>query len=125
MSEHKNCPHCGKVEALEIASDHEMLLEMGIEPDSENAFAINCNINRDGCGATGGFRKTIEEAWEAWDRRDNAAVKELVSLLKEAHECVCDLLCPSTGKAGVPIKHGELCSRIREAIKKAEGLWAI
>lgn len=54
--------------------------------------------------------------------KDDAAVKALVDLLKEAHECVCDLLCPSTGKAGVPIKHGELCNRIREAIGKVEGL---
>lgn len=51
-----------------------------------------------------------------------AAVKALVGLLKEAHECVCDLLCPSTGKTGVPIKHGELCNRIREAIENVEGL---
>ena len=30
--------------------------------------------------------------------RDDAAVKELAELLKEAHEHVCDLCCPSTGK---------------------------
>lgn len=54
--------------------------------------------------------------------RDAAAVKELAELLKEAHEHVCDLCCPSTGKAGTPIKHGGLCKRIQQAIEKVEGL---
>ena len=50
------------------------------------------------------------------------STKELVELLKKSHEHVCDLCCPSTGKAGTPIKHGDLCERIRQALEKVEGL---
>lgn len=52
--------------------------------------------------------------------KNDAAVKELVGLLKESHEHVCDLCCPSTGKAGASIKHGDLCERIRQAIKEVK-----
>jgi hypothetical protein len=37
---------------------------------------------------------------------------ETEKLLHEAHKSVCSLLCPSTGKAGEPIGHCDLCDRI-------------
>ena len=104
MSEHKKCPFCGSLDVT--------------------ARKLNTwwRIICDHCGSATGIRATELEAWAAWNRRDAAAVKELAELLKEAHEHVCDLCCPSTGKAGTPIKHGDLCKRIQQAIKEVEGL---
>jgi len=52
----KPCPFCGKSDSVEI------------ECDSEQFYVI-CSCYKDGCGASGGYRDTEEDAWEAWNKR--------------------------------------------------------
>lgn len=57
----KPCPLCGKFTA-------ELTQKDGSEYGSEY-YAVVCNFQKGGCGCTGGFRKTPEEAEDAWNMR--------------------------------------------------------
>ena len=52
-----SCPHCGK---SNIVLD---------EDENTNMKSFVCDFNNGGCGASGGYRETKEEAIEAWNRR--------------------------------------------------------
>lgn len=64
----KPCPHCGKQESVGVvrwSDEHEYYPDSG----EEDSYAINCNFNQKGCGATGGYRITLEDAAVAWNKR--------------------------------------------------------
>ena len=52
------CPHCGGTNLVFLYAE-----------GSEIDVTVCCNFNNGGCGATGGYRRTKEEAIEAWNRR--------------------------------------------------------
>lgn len=58
------CPFCGnkKIFILEEGDNS------GIYENIPN-YAVCCDFHRGGCGATSGYRRTEEEAIEAWNRR--------------------------------------------------------
>lgn len=56
------CPHCGGVN---IAVD-EQNDEAG---RAEPGWTAVCDVNRGGCGASGGFRRVKADAIRAWNRR--------------------------------------------------------
>lgn len=57
------CPFCG----------HWAVLGNNESDEDYNAyfpyFQVVCDFNKGGCGASGGFRKTIDEAIDAWNER--------------------------------------------------------
>lgn len=68
----KPCPFCGKTEYLNLY--HNEGEDLG-DSYVHESYTINCNAagNVDeirGCGATSGYRKTMVEAVEQWNRRD-------------------------------------------------------
>lgn len=64
MNELKPCPFCGNVN-INVYSAREIddLPHIGL------SYACLCNCHIGGCGATGGYRITEDEAIEAWNRR--------------------------------------------------------
>ena len=52
----KSCPFCRKKHTAEIAN-------------CEPYKTVVCNVNKGGCGASGGYYPTESEAIEAWNRR--------------------------------------------------------
>lgn len=70
----KSCPHCGKEAARftdcteSVCSGHSCEY---IATCRCMTFAIVCDRHHGGCGATGGYYRTKEEAIEAWNRRVN------------------------------------------------------
>ncbi len=55
------CPFCGHTTVK---------LKMEEESDEyETGFNVVCPFNDGGCGAASGYRGTVEEALEAWNRR--------------------------------------------------------
>ena len=68
--EPKKCPHCQK-ENLVVETEAE--IENYRNEASDSDFAVICNYKTGGCGATGGFRVSQEDAILAWNhgtRRD-------------------------------------------------------
>lgn len=63
MSKHKKCPFCGGRAMCTC-----------VEQDYENVYYVFCMS----CSAEVCYRPSEVEAWAAWDRRDDDAVKELV-----------------------------------------------
>jgi len=68
MNKLKKCPFCGKTN-IYIAPDWEL---EGKDPDDGTGyFAAVCNYQNGGCGASGGYRETKEEAIAAWNNRES------------------------------------------------------
>ena len=72
------CPHCGSPNAPMFWTTSESM--DGCDCDAagnEEGFAVVCDASTDGrggCGASGGFRATTQQAADAWNRRPNAGV---------------------------------------------------
>lgn len=63
------CPFCG-FGCAEIATCKELGNCQNFEECEHNGFySVVCNINKGGCGASGGYANNIEKAWEKWNRR--------------------------------------------------------
>lgn len=56
----RDCPFCGGKNICIIDES---------EPEHPE-FAVCCDMTEGGCGATSGYRRTKEEAIEAWNRRN-------------------------------------------------------
>ena len=70
----KPCPHCGSATAPMFWSYGEMMdtYDVELELDHSESFCVVCDAStggRGGCGASGGFMPTKEEAVAAWNRR--------------------------------------------------------
>ena len=61
MEELKPCPFCKK-EVARIWED-------------EGDFTVVCDWGKGGCGASGGYRGTEEEAVKAWNRRPGSVTE--------------------------------------------------
>ena len=71
MSEElKRCPHCGKTDTLEFTDCIEAEGCQNYECfHMEPYVCVVCNVNKGGCGASGGYAPSEEEAVEKWNRR--------------------------------------------------------
>lgn len=83
MSEPENikllpCPFCGKGDAAKFLSAAEMIMEIGpdidldVEDECVEGFFVCCdgsNRGPGGCGSSGPWGSTVEEAAEGWNRR--------------------------------------------------------
>lgn len=98
MSEHKKCPFCGGE-----PEPHSYILTKNF---------VLCALCRNG---TAMYEK-MSDAWAAWDRRDDAAVKELVEAAKAMIRAT--MTCGDTDDADVYASRRE----VEKAIKKVEGL---
>lgn len=70
------CPFCGLVRSLKVVSAEELASEGDDDPDPwehSDSYAVVCDASRPdgpgGCGAQGGFKLTVTEAIENWNRR--------------------------------------------------------
>lgn len=70
----KDCPFCGK-DILVVSREDEAY---GKAKNKNGYFAVCCNFNKGGCGSTGGYRKTKEEAVEVWNKRHNGIKVEFI-----------------------------------------------
>ncbi len=75
----KACPFCGNTNSLNIDVD-------------DDVFAVNCNWKEGGCGATGGYRYTEEEAIEVWnnrpvDKKPPLTIEELKEISADMENC--------------------------------------
>ena len=77
MIELETCPFCGKnVAEITNIQNCEMCANFEDEemcPSYEECgygHFIVCNVNNGGCGASTGWYQTVEEAINAWNRRD-------------------------------------------------------
>lgn len=59
------CPFCGQTKTLIFVPDDDYMVYAAVN------CRVECETVLGGCGATGGFRETEEEAIEAWNRRAN------------------------------------------------------
>lgn len=65
----KQCPFCGKLVA-EISNCKELEECKNFEEcDSGEYYCVVCDFNNGGCGASGGFRETEEQAIYVWNNR--------------------------------------------------------
>ena len=98
MSEHKSCPFCGG------------------EPEPHSYIStknfVLCALCRNG---TAMYEK-MSDAWEVWDRRDDAAVKELVEAAKELSDLMRDIMTGDYKPDSLTLQP------IEQAINKVEGL---
>lgn len=64
MNELKPCPFCGKDKAV-------ILKEPIFWEGNLNGYQyqVVCDIQNEGCGASAGYRDTIKDAKNAWNRR--------------------------------------------------------
>ena len=66
----KPCPFCGKTEIIVLDANEISELDRDSELWADGpTFAAVCDFNKGGCGATGGYRETVTEASETWNRR--------------------------------------------------------
>lgn len=65
----KACPFCGSTGSLIVVEE-----EADEEEDLEAGFYACCSVMKDGCGSSSGFFPTIDEAVEAWNRREYAVL---------------------------------------------------
>lgn len=70
------CPFCSLVRSLKVVSAQELATEGDDDPDPwehSDSYAVVCDASRPngpgGCGAQGGFKLTVTEAVENWNRR--------------------------------------------------------
>ena len=63
------CPFCGNVRAVKCLTADQ--IDSRYE-DCPSFYAVVCDYSEGGCGATGGYRDTPEEAVDTWNRRTNA-----------------------------------------------------
>jgi hypothetical protein len=63
------CPFCGKVEALVHWNDSFDGMELQELLDIGCRIAICCSMHYGGCGATSGYRDTVEEVGTLWNTR--------------------------------------------------------
>lgn len=62
------CSFCGQIKSL-IVGDHDRICG-GIDPECVlEGYAVCCDFSQGGCGATGGYRRTVAEAIKMWNRR--------------------------------------------------------
>ena len=61
----KPCPFCGKTEPVAVFTANEICGSMN-EPEN---YAVCCDAENGGCGATGGYGITEEEAVKNWEQR--------------------------------------------------------
>ena len=69
-NELKPCPFCGKEKPIYTTCAEEACGEDCIECN-KLTYSVVCSLRHDGCGASGGFYITKEEAAAAWNRRAN------------------------------------------------------
>lgn len=61
------CKFCGNIKSVRIIDSNE-----AYERDEDYPmYAVVCDLNNGGCGSTSGFRETITEAIELWNRSTN------------------------------------------------------
>jgi Lar family restriction alleviation protein len=65
----KPCPFCGKeVAVFTTCKEEEDCAKFEVCEDV-GYLCIVCDFNKGGCGASGGYHETREEAIDAWNRR--------------------------------------------------------
>jgi hypothetical protein len=86
MEELKFCPHCGNTTAIACLNSNEIeyLLSGDNGYSASPYYAVVCSVNeysqipssdwQTGCGASGGYAPTKEEAIEKWNERYNEVV---------------------------------------------------
>ena len=67
MEKLKPCPFCNNSLSLLLATAAE--IDLDDEDGADEQWAVVCNFNKGGCGATSGYRDTPESAVDAWNRR--------------------------------------------------------
>ena len=79
MEELKACPHCGKKDTVDFTTcvETEDCAHFEECPEEEPYYCVVCNIHKGGCGASGGFAPTRQEAVEKWNRRAEPENKPL------------------------------------------------
>lgn len=63
------CPFCKRRDAVFVGDISTIKNELHISkiPVQFKQFAVCCNINKGGCGATSGYRQTIDDAISTWN----------------------------------------------------------
>ena len=107
------CPFCGKTHTLIVGAASEMWDEDQNWPfPHTETYAVFCDASTDGkkggCGGSGGYFLTKEEAAEAWNRRSG----QLVERVKELEGALRNF----TDGCSLSIDAGELA---RAALSKA------
>ena len=80
----KPCPFCGKLNTLKLTTAEELANEGEDDPlpwQHSESWAVICDgskpLGPGGCGATGGFASTQDEAVSVWNRRVTPGVTVL------------------------------------------------
>lgn len=58
----KYCPFCGGVDSVTIDKFNTLI-------PGFNLYAVFCDKDKEGCGATGPYKRSEEDAIEVWNRR--------------------------------------------------------
>lgn len=70
----KPCPFCGADAAI-ITACYENVCgdDCNCDGCDDCTYAICCSMNSGGCGASSGYRASVDKAIEAWNRRASDA----------------------------------------------------
>jgi len=63
------CPFCGSKDSVVILTGAEVDENSGRTPAQEESYVAICSAWNNGCGATGGYGVTFNEAINKWNQR--------------------------------------------------------
>lgn len=104
MSENnlKPCPFCGGTKIVIDGCKGLEECKLFEECDDEEFYAVVCDFTQGGCGASGGYRETKEQAITAWNKRSgDTSIKKrdaYITVLTKALLDHCAKDCNNTKK---------------------------
>jgi Lar family restriction alleviation protein len=104
------CPFCGQAEPVAVFDENKAKRNGKSDSGykSKPYYAVVCNVNLNGCGASGGFKRTPQEAITAWNTRPSTqSTREFVDRLVRHQRLLKAKHWARSGWDGIPVEEVE------------------